>query len=145
MSRFQPPPPHPSGARPPAIPAELVPHHVALVMDGNGRWANARGLPRIEGHRRTRIILANPRILILDDATSAVDVHVEEAIHDALAGALADRTTIVVAHRISSIALADRVVLLEDGRVAASGTHAELLSTEPRYAEVVAHLQDEEG
>ena len=44
------PPPHPSGARPPAIPAELVPRHVALVMDGNGRWANQRGLPRTKGH-----------------------------------------------------------------------------------------------
>jgi undecaprenyl diphosphate synthase len=44
------PPPHPSGARPPAIPAELVPQHVAIVMDGNGRWANARGLPRTKGH-----------------------------------------------------------------------------------------------
>ncbi|RJQ80575.1 isoprenyl transferase [Pseudonocardiaceae bacterium YIM PH 21723] len=46
------PEPHPSGARPPVIPAELVPQHVALVMDGNGRWANQRGLTRIEGHRR---------------------------------------------------------------------------------------------
>ena len=42
--------PHPSGARPPAVPADLVPRHVAIVMDGNGRWANARGLPRTEGH-----------------------------------------------------------------------------------------------
>ena len=48
----RPPFPHPSGARPPGIPAELVPRHVALVMDGNGRWANARGLPRTEGHKR---------------------------------------------------------------------------------------------
>lgn len=48
----EPPPPHPTGARPPAIPRELVPRHIALVMDGNGRWANAQGLPRIEGHRR---------------------------------------------------------------------------------------------
>jgi undecaprenyl diphosphate synthase len=47
-----PPDPHPSGARPPAIPPELVPKHVAIVMDGNGRWAKARGLPRTEGHRR---------------------------------------------------------------------------------------------
>ncbi len=46
----QPPPPHPSGARPPAIPAELVPRHVAIVMDGNGRWAKQRGLPRTKGH-----------------------------------------------------------------------------------------------
>ena len=45
------PPPHPSGARPPAIPAALVPRHVAIVMDGNGRWAHARGLSRTEGHR----------------------------------------------------------------------------------------------
>jgi undecaprenyl diphosphate synthase len=48
----QPPEPHPSGARPPDIPAEFVPEHVAIVMDGNGRWANQRGLPRIEGHKR---------------------------------------------------------------------------------------------
>ncbi|HSR24792.1 MAG TPA: undecaprenyl diphosphate synthase family protein, partial [Candidatus Eisenbacteria bacterium] len=47
----QPPPPHPSGARPPAVPAELVPRHVAVVMDGNGRWAKQRGLPRTEGHK----------------------------------------------------------------------------------------------
>jgi undecaprenyl diphosphate synthase len=52
MKLFQPPPPHPSGAVAPKIPADLVPNHVALVMDGNGRWANARGLPRIEGHRQ---------------------------------------------------------------------------------------------
>ena len=45
-----PPPPHPSGARPPDVPADLVPRHVAIVMDGNGRWANARGLPRTAGH-----------------------------------------------------------------------------------------------
>jgi len=45
------PPPHPSGARPPEIPTDLVPRHVAIVMDGNGRWANERGLPRTEGHR----------------------------------------------------------------------------------------------
>jgi undecaprenyl diphosphate synthase len=48
----EPPAPHPSGARPPAIPPDLVPKHVAIVMDGNGRWANQRGLTRIEGHKR---------------------------------------------------------------------------------------------
>src|ERR1700689_5762315 len=48
---IRPPTPHPSGARPPAIPAGLVPRHVALVMDGNGRWAKQRGLPRTEGHK----------------------------------------------------------------------------------------------
>src|SRR5690625_2616369 len=53
----QPPDPHPSGARPPAIPAELVPRHVAIVMDGNGRWANARGLPRTAGHEAGEEVL----------------------------------------------------------------------------------------
>ena len=52
MSPARPPTPHPSGARPPALPAGAVPQHVALVMDGNGRWAKARGLPRTEGHKR---------------------------------------------------------------------------------------------
>src|SRR5260370_36547017 len=49
---LRPPDPHVDGAKPPAIPAEFVPRHVALVMDGNGRWAKARGLPRTEGHKR---------------------------------------------------------------------------------------------
>lgn len=51
------PDPHPSGARPPGIPTELVPRHVALVMDGNGRWANQRGLPRVEGHKRGEAVV----------------------------------------------------------------------------------------
>ncbi|MBB5923820.1 undecaprenyl diphosphate synthase [Actinoalloteichus hoggarensis] len=55
----RPPDPHPSGARPPAIPPALVPNHVALVMDGNGRWAKARGLPRTDGHRRGEEVLSD--------------------------------------------------------------------------------------
>jgi undecaprenyl diphosphate synthase len=64
------PDPHPSGARPPEIPAELVPRHVALVMDGNGRWANQRGLPRIEGHKRGEAVM-------IDVASGAVELGVE--------------------------------------------------------------------
>ncbi|GII98147.1 undecaprenyl diphosphate synthase [Sediminihabitans luteus] len=64
------PPPHPSGARPPAIPAELVPNHVAVVMDGNGRWANARGLPRVEGHKAGEASL-------LDVVAGAVEIGVK--------------------------------------------------------------------
>ena len=56
-STIEPPAPHPSGARPPQIPADLVPRHVAIVMDGNGRWANQRGLPRIEGHKRGEAVV----------------------------------------------------------------------------------------
>jgi ATP-binding cassette, subfamily B, bacterial len=103
----------------------------------------------LSGGQRQRIALArallvNPRILVLDDATSAIDVHVEEAIHQALVERLADRTTIVIAHRLSTINLADWVVLLEHGRVAASGTHATLMGADPRYAAVLAHLGDDE-
>ncbi|RBM21755.1 isoprenyl transferase [Prauserella sp. PE36] len=64
------PDPHPSGERPPRIPAELVPNHVALVMDGNGRWANQRGLPRIEGHKRGEAVM-------IDVASGAVELGVK--------------------------------------------------------------------
>lgn len=102
----------------------------------------------LSGGQRQRIsiarsLLANPRVLVLDDATSAVDVQVEQSIHDALERLLRERTTIVIAHRLSTIALADRVVLLEGGRVVADGTHADLMRDEPRYAEVLAHFDDE--
>jgi ATP-binding cassette subfamily B protein len=116
------------------------------LPDGYDTVVGERGYTLSGGQRQrialARIVLANPRILILDDATSAVDVHVEEAIHDALSGSLADRTTMIVAHRLSSIALADRVVLLEGGRVVATGPHAHLLATEPRYADIVSHLEE---
>ena len=66
----RPPDPHPSGARPPRIPLEFVPQHVALVMDGNGRWANQRGLPRIEGHKRGEAV-------VLDVAKGAIELGVK--------------------------------------------------------------------
>jgi ATP-binding cassette, subfamily B, bacterial len=92
-----------------------------------------------------RTLLVDPAVLVLDDATSAIDVQVEAAIHDALTERRRGRTTLVIAHRLSTIALADRVVLLEGGRVVASGTHAELLATEPRYAAVLARVEAEEA
>ncbi|MEX2658883.1 MAG: ABC transporter ATP-binding protein [Acidimicrobiales bacterium] len=103
----------------------------------------------LSGGQRQRIaiartLLVDPRVLILDDATSAIDVHVEERIHRSLAERGAGRTTIVIAHRLSTIALADRVLLLEGGRIAADGPHAELMATEPRYAEVLAHIDEPE-
>ncbi|HLM96015.1 MAG TPA: ABC transporter ATP-binding protein [Acidimicrobiales bacterium] len=97
----------------------------------------------LSGGQRQRITIArtlldNPPILVLDDATSAIDVQVEQQIHDALRVLMEGRTTLIVAHRLSTISLADRVVLLEDGRIVADGTHAELLETTPHYAEVLA-------
>jgi ATP-binding cassette subfamily B protein len=99
----------------------------------------------LSGGQRQRItiartLLVNPPILVLDDATSAIDVQVEQQIHDALRVLMEGRTTLIVAHRLSTISLADRVVLLEDGRVVADGTHTELLETTPRYAEVLAQV-----
>ena len=80
----------------------------------------------------------NPPILVLDDATSAIDVQIEQQIHEALRGLMVDRTTLIIAHRLSTISLADRVAVVEGGRVIAEGTHAELLVSEPRYAEILA-------
>ena len=121
---------------------------IEALPEGYDTIIGERGYDLSGGQRQrvaiARTLLVNPRILVLDDATSAIDVHVEEAIHDALVTLMEGRTTIVIAHRLSTIRLADRVVLLEDGRVAASGTHTELMTTEPRYAEVLAHFDDED-
>jgi ATP-binding cassette subfamily B protein len=102
----------------------------------------------LSGGQRQRItiartLLVNPPILVLDDATSAIDVQVEQQIHDSLRILMQGRTTLIVAHRLSTISLADRVVLLEGGRIVADGTHAQLLATTPRYAEVLAQVEHE--
>jgi ATP-binding cassette subfamily B protein len=96
----------------------------------------------ISGGQRQRLaiaraLVADPAVLVLDDATSAIDVAVEEQVHEALSRRRADRTTILIAHRLSTIALADRVVFMDEGRVVASGGHHELLASEPRYAAVL--------
>jgi len=97
----------------------------------------------LSGGQRQRIaiaraVLADPRILILDDATSSVDPTKEHEIRAALAEVMQGRTTIIIAHRPATIALADRVVLLDEGKVVADGTHERLLATSPRYREVLA-------
>ena len=100
-----------------------------------------RGLTLSGGQRQriaiARAIVANPRILVLDDATSSVDASTEQEIKLALRAVMAGRTTFVIAHRLSTIALADEIVVLEDGTVAASGSHDELLASSPLYQEIV--------
>jgi ATP-binding cassette, subfamily B, multidrug efflux pump len=80
-----------------------------------------------------RALLANPRILILDEATSSVDTHTERLIQDALATLLQDRTSFVIAHRLSTVVNADRIVVIQDGKITEEGTHSELLASQGIY------------
>jgi ATP-binding cassette subfamily B protein len=103
----------------------------------------------LSGGQRQRIaiartLLVNPPILVLDDATSAVDVQVEQEIHEGLRTLMQGRTTLIVAHRLSTIGLADRVVLLDSGRIVADGTHNELLESSPLYVEVLAQAETDD-
>ncbi|HUB74263.1 MAG TPA: ABC transporter ATP-binding protein [Solirubrobacteraceae bacterium] len=101
-----------------------------------------RGLTLSGGQRQrlaiARALVANPRVLILDDATSSVDASTEQSIKLALAEAMAGRTTFVIAHRLSTIALADHIVVLERGRIVAQGDHDELLARSQLYREIAS-------
>jgi ATP-binding cassette subfamily B protein len=103
-----------------------------------------RGFSLSGGQRQriaiARAIVADPRVLVLDDATSAVDPSKEGEIREAMKTVMSGRTTIVIAHRPGTIALADRVILLDDGKVAAVGVHDELVASNARYREVLANM-----
>ena len=119
---------------------------VCSMSDGYDTVIGERG-HTLSGGQRQRIALArsvlrDPRVLILDDATSSVDAIVEAEIQDALRQVMKGRTTLIIAHRTSTLALVDLVVFLENGAIVAVGTHDELLETIPRYGEVLA--RDEE-
>jgi len=114
---------------------------VATLELGYETIVGERGLSLSGGQRQrvaiARALLAEPRILILDDATSSVDATTESAIKEALREVMAGRTTFVIAHRLSTISLADEVVVLERGRLAARGSHEELLARSQLYRDVV--------
>ena len=99
-----------------------------------------RGLTLSGGQRQrvaiARALIAEPRILILDDATSSVDARTEAAIKRGLREVMEGRTTFVVAHRLSTISLADEIVVMEAGRIVDRGRHEELLERCPLYAEI---------
>jgi ATP-binding cassette subfamily B protein len=108
-----------------------------------------QGLSLSGGQRQrlalARAVLGRPRILVLDDPLSALDVHTESQVEDALRRVLAGTTALVVAHRPSTVLLADRVALLSDGRIAAVGTHRELLDAVPAYRRLLAQSSELEG
>jgi ATP-binding cassette subfamily B protein len=118
------------------------------LPEGYDTLIGERGFSLSGGQRQrlaiARAILADPRVLILDDATSSVDPTKEHEIRDALTEVMRGRTTIVIAHRPATIALADRVVLLADGRVVADGTHPSLLASSAEYREVLAAAEARE-
>lgn len=119
---------------------------VERLPEGYETMIGERGFSLSGGQRQrlaiARTILADPRVLILDDATSAVDATKEHEIRSALAEVMAGRTTLVIAHRPATIALADRVAVVDEGRIVEEGTHAELVARSPRYRSLLALAEE---
>ncbi|MGB7250752.1 MAG: ABC transporter ATP-binding protein [Phormidesmis sp.] len=112
---------------------------ISRFSQGYHTWLGERGTNFSGGQRQriaiARAILLNPRILILDEATSALDPESEALVQEALERAMTDRTVFIIAHRLSTVRQADRIIFLENGRILESGTHSELLVKGGRYAQ----------
>ncbi|MDN0199545.1 ABC transporter ATP-binding protein [Streptomyces sp. S.PNR 29] len=119
---------------------------VHALPQGTDTQVGEQGLSLSGGQRQrlalARAVVGRPRFLVLDDPLSALDVHTEAAVEAALRQVLADTTALIVAHRPSTVLLADRVALLSGGRVAAVGTHQELLRTNAEYAHLMAGTEE---
>jgi len=140
------------GATKPEIRAAAEAAHAAEFLDnlpcGFATFLGEKGV-RLSGGQRQRLaiaraVLRDPAILLLDEATSALDAESELAVQRALAALSAGRTTIVIAHRLATVLRADRIIVLEEGRVAAAGSHAELMSQGGLYTRLAA-LQFDQG
>jgi ABC-type multidrug transport system fused ATPase/permease subunit len=116
---------------------------IAQLPHGYETVIGERGITLSGGQRQrlaiARALAVDPRILILDDATASVDATTEARIRVGLREAMRDRTTLIIAHRLSTIALADEIVVLDQGRIAARGEHDELLETSPVYRDIYEH------
>jgi ATP-binding cassette subfamily B protein len=119
---------------------------VAALPEGLDTRVGERGATLSGGQRQrlalARAVVGRPSVLVLDDPLSALDVHTEALVESALRDVLAETTALVVAHRASTVLLADRVALLDGGRVVAVGTHGELLAGVPQYRDLLSQASE---
>jgi len=112
------------------------------LADGYQTWVGERGVNLSGGQRQrlaiARAVLLNPRILILDEATSALDSESEALVQEALERIMQNRTVFIIAHRLTTVRRADRILVVEHGQIVESGTHQELLALSRRYARFYA-------
>jgi ABC-type multidrug transport system fused ATPase/permease subunit len=119
------------------------------LPDGIDTDVQERGARLSAGQRQlicfARALVPDPRLVVLDEATSSIDIATERRIEDALDRLLTGRTAVVIAHRLSTIRRADLIVVVEDGRIAEQGTHAQLMHMRGRYAGLYADWENAAG
>jgi ATP-binding cassette subfamily B multidrug efflux pump len=123
-----------------AAKAALAHDFILSLPDGYETQVGQRGVNLSGGQKQriaiARALLLKPTVLILDDSTSAVDVETEAKIQDALEAIMLQRTSFVIAQRISTVLKAEKILVLDDGQIAAEGTHRQLLETSPIYRDI---------